>query len=212
MSQLFTGHLRETIEKRISAFRPLALAADERKRAAVSILICPRPNTNGPREACFLLTRRTPRLKSHSGQWALPGGRVDSGETTRQAALREIHEEIGVALPDGAILGHLDDYPTRSGYLIRPFVIWLEEPERLVPSPSEVASIHYFPLGCFEREGSHIFVDVPDAQGPVIRLYLDDKEQVHAPTGAMLHQFAEVALKGRQTRVAHYDEPRWAWK
>jgi len=73
--------------------------------------------------AAFLLCRRTSRLSSHAAQWALPGGRLDPGETVVEAALRELHEEVGVQLPDRSVLGLLDDYPTRSGYIITPVVI-----------------------------------------------------------------------------------------
>src|SRR5581483_11819763 len=70
-----------------------------------------------------LLTRRASRLRAHAGQWALPGGRVDPGEEPVTAAFRELVEELDLRLDPSALLGVLDDYPTRSGYVITPFVL-----------------------------------------------------------------------------------------
>jgi 8-oxo-dGTP pyrophosphatase MutT (NUDIX family) len=86
----------------------------------------------------FVLTRRAAKLKAHQGQWALPGGRLDPGETPATAALRELHEEVGLELDGEAVLGLLDDYPTRSGYCITPVVVWAGAAAALAPNPDEV--------------------------------------------------------------------------
>ena len=75
-----------------------------------------------------MLTRRGAHLSAHARQWAFPGGRVDDGETVLEAALREMHEEVGLELSSSDLLGRLDDYPTRSGYVMSPFVFWAGHP------------------------------------------------------------------------------------
>src|ERR1700761_3426206 len=103
------------------------------KRAAVAIVLVEADDTADG--TAFVLTRRASSLRSHRGQWALPGGRCDAGETPVTAALRELQEELGLALGEAKVLGLLDDYPTRSGYLITPVVVWSGRGAVLVPSP-----------------------------------------------------------------------------
>ena len=208
----FDDELRQTIGDRLSAFERRGLAGEGLKRAAVAITIVPH-EAAGPRgeSAGFLLTRRAPRLNAHGGQWALPGGRLDPGESAVEAALRELQEEISLTPGAGAVLGELDDYPTRSGYLITPVVVWAASLEGMKPNPGEVASIHPFPLTEFDRPDSPVFLDIPESDRPVLRLLIGESH-VHAPTAAVLYQFGEVALAGRPTRVAHFEQPVWAWK
>lgn len=206
MTYVFDETLREKIRARLSNFERRAHEGHGLKRAAVAIAVAP-----DDRSASFLLTRRAPRLNAHAGQWALPGGRLDAGETAVEAALRELDEEISLRIESASVLGILDDYPTRSGYVVTPVIVWAESTDAMKPNPGEVASIHHFRLAELERTDSPVFLTIPESERPVIRLLLGDSH-VHAPTAAMLHQFAEVALAGRPTRVAHYEQPVWAWK
>ena len=80
------------------------------KPAAVAIALT---EADVPRsDTAFLLTKRVSTLRAHSGQWALPGGRCDAGETVIDAALRELDEELGLRCKPSDVLGLLDEYPT----------------------------------------------------------------------------------------------------
>ena len=178
------------------------------KRAAVAIVLVEADAAADG--TAFLLTRRASSLRSHRGQWALPGGRCDSGETAVVAALRELHEELGLALGEDHVLGLLDDYPTRSGYLITPVVVWGGAGAMLTPNPGEVASAHRIALAQIERDDAFDFTLIPESTRRVIRFRLDGS-LIHAPTAAMIYQFSEV-LAGRVTRVAELEQPVFAWK
>lgn len=205
----FDETLRTAIADRLGGFdvrrRP---DAGGLKHAAVAIAVV---EADVPGEAAFLLTKRTPRLRAHGGQWALPGGRVDAGETIEQTALREMHEELGVLAEEGDVLGTLDDYPTRSGYLIAPIVVWLPAKVQVKPNPAEVAAAYRIRCAELFRPDSPEIVPIPESDRPIIRLPLP-VATVNAPTAAVLFQFKEVALAGRDTRVDHYEQPVFAWR
>jgi 8-oxo-dGTP pyrophosphatase MutT (NUDIX family) len=209
MSRPFNDTTRRNIAGLCAAFgraQPEE-AAPELKRAAVAIALTGVAETG---ETAFLLTRRTAGLRAHRAQWALPGGRCDAGETQAQSALRELREELGLDLGEDAVLGLLDDYPTRSGYLITPVVVWAEARAAMVPNPQEVASVHRVELGAIERAEAFDFIAIPESTRRVIRFHWDDR-LIHAPTAAMIYQFREV-LAGRATRVADLEQPVFAWK
>ncbi len=158
----------------------------------------------------LLLTRRAAGLRAHRGQWALPGGRCDAGETQVAAALRELHEELGLELGPANVLGLLDDYPTRSGYLIAPVVLWAAQGTAITANPAEVASVHRIALHDIERADAFDFTAIPESTRRVIRFHLGG-QFIHAPTAAMIYQFREV-LAGRDTRVTELEQPVFAWK
>jgi len=203
----FNDATRRNIAERCAAFTRLADSepAPALKRAAVAIAL-----TAEAGETALLLTRRAAGLRAHRAQWALPGGRCDAGETQVQAALRELHEELGLALSPDAVLGRLDDYPTRSGYLITPVVVWAENGGTIVPNPQEVASVHKIGLDNIELAEAFDFVAIPESTRRVIRFHFEGR-LIHAPTAAMIYQFREV-LAGRATRVADLEQPVFAWK
>ncbi len=197
--------LRARIEANLEGFERLSQPADGLKGAAVTIAVL----DDGGGNAAFLLTRRSSRLRSHSGQWALPGGRLDGDEEAVAGALRELEEEVGLRPGHQNVLGILDDYPTRSGYLITPVVVWIDEVDFTL-NPDEVVRVYPIPLAELMREDSPEFVDIPESDRPVLRLPLAER-RLNAPSAAYLYQFREVALNGRAIRVAHYEQPVFAW-
>ncbi len=162
-------------------------------------------------DAALLLTRRSLSLRRHAGQWALPGGRIDDGETAEQAALREMAEEVGLVLDASAVLGRLDTFVTRSGFAITPLVVWAGAAATLLPSPDEVASVHRIALGEFLRADAPLLERLADSVHPVLKMPVGD-HWIAAPTAALIYQFREVCLLGRDTRVAHFEQPLFAWR
>ncbi|MCB0989914.1 MAG: CoA pyrophosphatase [Acidimicrobiales bacterium] len=203
----FDHSLRTLIGGRIAAHRPRLLPTKGSKPAAVAVIAAAdESGTPG-----VLLTRRSPRLKGHSGQWALPGGRIDAGETPLDTAIRETEEEVGLALTQADLLGRLDDYPTRSGYVISGFVFWVEDTSNLRANPSEVESIHHIPLSELTRADSPRVITIPETDRPVLQLPVFDGE-IHAPTAALMYQFRLLGLDADHSPVAHFDQPVFAWR
>jgi 8-oxo-dGTP pyrophosphatase MutT (NUDIX family) len=158
----------------------------------------------------LLITRRAPTLRSHAGQWALPGGGRDPGESAQDAARRELLEETGVAVGPDDVLGILDDYVTRSGYLMTPVVVWGGQVSPAMSGPAaEVAQIHVIPLA--DLDVPPRLLRIPESSSPVIQLPLLGR-YLHAPTAAIVYQFCQVALHGRTIRVSHFEQPVFAWR
>lgn len=204
----FDDAFRALVAARCAAFErqvPQGDVAALRQAAVALVLI-----DNGAGEASFLLTRRPRTMRAHSGQYALPGGRCDPGETVFRTALREAEEEVGLALRESAVLGLLDDFPTRSGYLIAPVVVWADGNPALRANPDEVAHIFRIPVAHIVGPDSFEFVPSPETDRTEIRALIND-DRVFAPTAAMIYQFREV-LAGRATRVAELEQPLFAWR
>jgi 8-oxo-dGTP pyrophosphatase MutT (NUDIX family) len=217
----FDQSLFDLITRNLGRHDVARLEHRERTHAAVAFTLvdCSEPANmanipflaEAQEEAAYILTTRATRLSSHAGQRAYPGGRVDPGESVEQAALRELDEEVGLKLDSRSVLGRLDDYATRSGYVITPIVVWGGSNVELKPNPGEVDLIHRIPLKELMRDDVPILETIAESEHPVLKMPLGD-EWFAAPSAAIAYQFREVALLGRSTRVAHYEQPHFAWK
>ena len=203
----FGDELRLRARSNIACLERWSAASDGLHAAAVAVVLL--PDDSG--RACFLLTRRAAGLRAHARQWALPGGRLEPGESPMEGALRELSEELGVALDVSAVLGLLDDYPTRSGYVITPVVVWGGEGGDIVPNAAEVAAAYRVPLADLDAPDVPRMITIPESDRPVIQVPLLGT-LVHAPTAAVLYQMREVVMHGRPTRVHHLEQPVWAWR
>jgi 8-oxo-dGTP pyrophosphatase MutT (NUDIX family) len=197
--------VRKTIVDRLDGFaHTTAELTDGVRAAAVAIAVTSRDGVYG-----IWLTKRPSRMREHPSQFALPGGRLEAGETHADAALREMHEELGVEVDGTQVLGRLDDYTTRSGYVMTPIVCWAGPDRQTNPNPGEVAQLFFIPMADLVVEPR--FHAIPESDRPVIQMPLVGS-LVHAPTAAVIYQFAEVVLANRHTRVGEYEQPVFAWR
>ncbi len=238
----FDDGLRDRFAARLDGHERLALPLDGRRHAAVAVLVVDSEagaDVDDPYEfseeemaavpgdtagldgrmagvsggAALVLCRRSAGLNTHASQWARPGGRVDRGESVVEAALRETWEEVGVRLDESAVLGVLDDYATRSGYVMTPVVVWGGDELVLEPNPKEVLAAYRVGLHELARPDSPRFVTIPESDRPVVQVPLGG-DLIHAPTGAVLVNFRWVCVDGRtsaESRVVDFEQPVFAW-
>ncbi len=189
--------IRRTIAGNLQAFErrdsPLSLTP-----AAVAIVLV--MSDGIPSVPIF---QRPLNMSRHAGQIALPGGKVHSGETVEDCAIREVNEELGLVLDTADVLGLLDDFDTESGFRITPVVIWSSAGvSDLKPSNWEVLKL--FVIGTPELHDTVAAAALGSTQEFSLRF---QRIEVFAPTAAILYQFSEVALDGRPCRVADFYQP-----
>ncbi|WP_039783464.1 NUDIX hydrolase [Nocardia cerradoensis] len=197
---------RELAAARLREFEYRTVADVPGMRRA-SVVLCVLEHDGQP---CVVVIKRAYRGRN-AGQWALPGGRVDGDETAVAAGLRELHEEIGLVAPPTDVLGRLDDFPAASGFAITPIVVALDDPGALYPNDDEVHAVHFVPLDRLAADDVPHWVDRPDGSR-LLQLRIGDSMTIHAPTGAILLQFRDVVLLGRESRVADLLQPDWTHK
>lgn len=212
--------LRRRIEGNLEAFDHKVHEGRRLRQAAVAITVVGVDGGSRDEEisscrvddhdAALILTRRSARLKHHAGQWALPGGRLEDGESPEETALRELAEEVDLALAEDRILGRLDDFTTRSGFIMTPIVVWGGNVVDLTPNPGEVRSVHRIAIREFLRPDAPILEETHQSPHPILYMPVGHG-WIASPTAALLYQFREVAILGKATRVAHFDQPRFAW-
>ena len=216
-----TESLKSTIRERLDAFPVQIADVDDAHHAAVAITVTDvgygadlpglPEHASWNSAPALILTRRSAKLRKHAGQWAFPGGRLDPGETVIETALREMHEEVNVLIEPVEVLGRLDDFVTRSGFVMTPIVVWGGDRLETEPNPDEVASVHRIPLSEFLRDDAPMLSEMAGSAHPVLRMPVGT-DHIAAPTAALIYQFREVCLLGRETRVAHYEQPEFAWR
>jgi 8-oxo-dGTP pyrophosphatase MutT (NUDIX family) len=192
--------LERTIRANLAAFDRRAAADDPAlRRAAVAVTVL-----DGNR----VLVAKRVAGGLNARQWALPGGKLDPGEDAVAGALREPHEEAGLALAPDRVAGLLDDLATGSGFVITPVVVLAPPGARPTRNPDELAALHEVPLA--NLLGDHVPRWATTADGrPLLQMPLRHDMVIHAPTGAILLQFREVALRGRELRIADLVQPDW---
>jgi 8-oxo-dGTP pyrophosphatase MutT (NUDIX family) len=199
----WTPELRACVHANLRGFPRLASDGDGR-RAAVAIVLL-----EGRRgEAALPLFRRASRLRRHPGQMGLLGGVIDGAEDAVGAAVRELSEELGITADRDQVIGALDDFETRSGFVITPIVLWSEARGReLRPAAAEIERLYLPSL----RELEAAAASAPPGPSPEFGLAFE-WGTVYAPTAAILYQFNEVALHGRSCRVGDFHQPRFTWR
>ena len=182
--------LRERLREALAAYEPGRSDRREAKPAAVLLLLYERADG-----LHCLFQERSQQVEHHKGQISFPGGARDEGDgSAAYTALREAHEEVGVAPGDVDLLGELDEIWTISNFRVRPFVGWLRDwPYAFRYAPREVAALLEVPLGHLADPAS-LIDDVREIDGRTVAFpsYRWDGHLIWGATARILSNFLDV--------------------
>jgi 8-oxo-dGTP pyrophosphatase MutT (NUDIX family) len=169
----------------------IEINAPKLKRAAVLIPLIP------DREGWNLLfSRRSANLAAHSGQIAFPGGGANQGEPLEAAAVREAHEEVGIASERVELIGRLDDLVTNSGFLVAPFVGVIDQRIDYVLQAAEVDEVFEVPIEALltPEQPEVRFVSFRDKRYPAY-FYRYERHEIWGLTGRILKHFLDFVWR-----------------
>jgi 8-oxo-dGTP pyrophosphatase MutT (NUDIX family) len=196
---LETSALRslEVVSAAVGAFRPDQTLRQPLESARPSAVLVGLFESKNGVEA--ILTRRSQELTNHRGEISFPGGRLEIGETPVDAALRETHEEIGIAPSDARVVGELNSMSTVvSNSHIVPIVASYEGTPIFSAANSEVDRVFSVPLIELTRQDTYsqehwVF---SDREFKINFFHLDD-ETIWGATARILFQVMMLAVKHR---------------
>jgi 8-oxo-dGTP pyrophosphatase MutT (NUDIX family) len=181
------GRLRTVLASRPA----VEIDAPDLRRAAVLI-----PIVTASDGWKLLFSRRSANLAAHSGQVAFPGGAVEEGEPLERAAVREAHEEVGIAADRVELIGRLDDLVTNSGFLVAPYVGVIDRRIDYVLQASEVDEVFEVPIDAL------LAADQPEVRYVPFRskrypayFYRHAEHEIWGLTGRILKHFLDFVWR-----------------